>query len=206
VFWRCGVCPPRRGNPISAQGNALGDEVNEHSSSPERAAQSKGCFVLSGLGPLVDNHLPRALPWAALLRPFRGKIRNAQHQNLRFGLACRWCCRQLNPAQIPSSLFDNLAVGSSGPRFAPRGSECPRTELGPKRRNGDPCAGVRFAHNGSRFLVTPRRRKRRKRRSWGKKRLDDTQCPHRDRRGAAGQISIVALLSRMPAPAAANTA
>ena len=44
-----------------------------------------GCFALSGLGLGLVGRVPRALPWAGMLRPLRGEIKKARHQNTRVG-------------------------------------------------------------------------------------------------------------------------
>src|SRR6516162_1375721 len=69
---------PRRGRNTSARGNAPGPEqVVNPDPCPERAKpvrrRPESCVALSGLGVEGISRGPRALPWADVLRPLRGR-------------------------------------------------------------------------------------------------------------------------------------
>ncbi len=88
--------PPRRGNHIPAQGNALGKKrkLNEMQAlkgrhnrrtcrrlNPSTRTSSISCMRdvsrLQGRDVMVGTSVPRALPWADLLRPLRGQVHNS---------------------------------------------------------------------------------------------------------------------------------
>jgi hypothetical protein len=72
---------------MPAQGNALGmrRRTELQALKGRHRFASNVYVVLSGLEECYFQRQPRALPWAGILLPLRGK-ENAQHQNLRVGL------------------------------------------------------------------------------------------------------------------------
>ncbi len=88
--------PPRRGNDMPAQGNALGAAI------PRKRVPCKGATSLgyrdvpvarekpNSVSPRQGSSGPRALPWADLWLSLRDVELKAQHQNGRVGLVWGW--------------------------------------------------------------------------------------------------------------------
>ncbi len=68
--------PPRRGNHIPAQRNALGKGRKKMKPEPCKGGTVQRIFSPFRAGVAVVVPAPRALPWADLLRPLRGQVQN----------------------------------------------------------------------------------------------------------------------------------
>ena len=101
--------PTRRGKHIPDQGKALGrsGELNQTQAlkgrhkcrarpwlNPSSRTSSISCIrhvsPLQGWGVMVGTSVPRALPWADLLRPLRGQVENSatRKPSFRVGMGC----------------------------------------------------------------------------------------------------------------------
>ncbi len=101
------VSPPRRGQNITAQGNALGGG-NRGIPRPERARQRSDCIdgfykvfrPFRATNAFLDS-IPRALPWADIWLPLRGVGESATSKNVR--------CKR-GDGCVPRSRFGLLLV------------------------------------------------------------------------------------------------
>jgi hypothetical protein len=115
----CRRSASRRDNDISAQGNALGKTQQLKDTQALKGRHTtrsvgelirrqgvvhfgeRACLALTGLRLMLKTIVPRALPWAGLLRPLRGK-RQARSANLHVALSgVPKGQRHISPGQRP---------------------------------------------------------------------------------------------------------